>query len=329
MPGDQDLGRSLRKLTKSIHVNRRPKYATEGEDDVSGKLCQWTSSDGKKFYPAAKTHQELPAAVYEMHMDHMRGIYFEKVPVKTEGLIRFPDSNSDEVIQEIDTFWEKEDLYKLYDIAHKRGILLYGPPGSGKSSTIQIIISDVINNRNGCVVKFDDPDLFIDGMRKFREIQPITPIVVLMEDLDSIIEMWDESEVLNVLDGVDDIKKVVFLATSNYPERLEDRFSNRPSRFDRRFHMPHPNEESRRIYFQYLIDGREQVLEEHEINVDLDLWVKDTDEMSIAHLKELFVSVAILGNPYSEKIKSLQSFNEDRPSSKEDRVSKFGFGGQK
>lgn len=317
------FNRALKKIREPLH---KLQMITGDQEDMSEKLCQWTSSDGTNFYPAAKTYLELPPAAYEIKTEHVRGLFFEKVPLKTEGLIRFPDSNSDTVIKEIEVFWEKEGLYKIYDIAHKRGILLYGPPGSGKSSTIQIIVADVIHKRGGCVLKFDDPDLFIDGMRKFREIQPNAPIVVLMEDLDSIIEMWDESEVLNVLDGVDDIKKVVFLATSNYPERLEDRFSNRPSRFDRRFHMPHPNEESRRIYFKHLIEGREAVLEDYEIDIDLDLWVKDTADMSIAHLKELFVSVAILGNSYKEKIASLQMFNEEKPSSKEDKTGKFGFG---
>lgn len=320
---------ALLKSKKNANQNSQQNLlCAEEEIEINGKLCKWTSGDGKTFYPASKTFPKLSPGAYEISMEHMRGIKFEKIPLKTEGLIRFPDSNSDEVIREIETFWERGDLYKVYDIAHKRGILLYGPPGSGKSSTIQIVVSDVINKRNGVVFKFNDPTVFIDGMRTFREIQPTTPIVVLMEDIDSIIEMWDESEILNILDGLNDVNKVVFLATTNYPEQLEDRFSNRPSRFDRRFHMSHPNKVSRRIYFEHLISGREQAMKEYGVEVDLEKWINDTDEMSIAHLKELFVSVVILGNSYEEKIKSLREFNEDRPSSREANNNRFGFGGR-
>lgn len=301
------------------------RYGPEQEDNP-GKLSQWTSGDGKRFFPAARTFESLPPGVYEIKMDHMKGINFELIPVDTENLIRFPDSNSDRVIQEIQKFWDREELFHVWEIAHKRGILLYGPPGSGKSCTIQLIVEDVVCKRNGAVFKFDNPDLFSDGLRTFREIQPETPIVVLMEDLDSILDLWDESEVLNILDGVDNIDKVVFLGTTNYPEVLEQRFLNRPSRFDRRFHMPHPTDDHRTIYFNHLKKGKEDVIAASEVDIDIERWVKDTDEMSIAHCKELFISVVIFGNEYKHVVKELRELNEDKPHSKYDTKSRFGLG---
>lgn len=290
----------------------------DNELDLTG-LKQFTTSDGSKFYPAGATVPGLSPGIYDIQMDNMKGLFFQKINVKTDGLISFPETNSEQVIREISKFWEREDIFKKHKLNYKRGIFLWGPPGSGKTSTIQLICKDVIS-RNGVVFKFVSPGIFSDGVRIFREIQPETPIVVLMEDIDSIIDTHNESEVLNILDGVDQINKVVYLATSNYPERLGQRLLNRPSRFDKRFKMGHPKKNSRRIYFDSIID--EQTKKDYDI--DIEKWVQDTEKMSIAHLKELFVAVCILGNSYEESIKNLRSMIEEAPSSKEE-IDNIGF----
>ena len=161
-------------------------------------------------------------------------------------------------------------------------------------------------NARGIVVKFDHPGLFSSGMRILREIQPDVPIVAVMEDIDSILEDYDESEILNILDGVHAVDKVVFLATTNYPSTLGERIINRPSRFDKRFYIGHPPEKIRKIYFENLI-GEEKI---KKLKIDLDKWVKDTDQMSIAHLRELFVAVVVLGDDYDEAIDTLRTMKE-------------------
>lgn len=283
-------------------------------------LKQFSTSDGTRFYPASSTVPSLLPGIYDIQIDNMKGLYFQKIKVRTDGLLRFPETNSEKVIEEISKFWEREEIFKKYKLNYKRGIFLWGPAGSGKSSTIQLICEDVIK-RNGVVFKFTSPGLFCDGIRIFREIQPSCPIVVLMEDIDSIVDSYNESEILNILDGVDQIEKVVYLATSNYPERLGQRILNRPSRFDKRFKMGHPKKGSRKIYFENLIDKETQ----SKHNIDIDKWVDDTENMSIAHLKELFVAVCILGNSYEESINTLINMMEDVPNSSEDESSKIGF----
>ncbi len=289
------------------------------KEDLVG-LKQFSTNDGTKFFPTGTTVGNLPPGYYDIQVDNMKGILFKKIDIKTDGLLRFPETNSEVVIDEISKFWEREEHFLKYSLNYKRGIFLYGPPGSGKSSTIQLIFEDVIK-RKGVVFKFYSPGIFCDGIRIFREIQPDIPIVVLMEDIDSILEMNNESEVLNILDGVDQVNKVVFLATSNYPEKLGERILNRPSRFDKRFKMGHPKSQSRKIYFENLI--KEDAIKEYKI--DIDKWVQDTEGLSIAHLKELFITVCILGNSYEDSIEILRSMNDNMPSSDEDDFTKIGF----
>lgn len=282
------------------------------EEDYLTSYVHWTSSDGRIFVPAAPTINNLTPGVYEINQSSNIGLYFEKIPVRCEGLLRFPDTNSDRVVTEIQKFWERENVFDEYGLTYKRGILLYGPPGSGKSCTIQLIMEDVVG-RDGIVIKFTDPDIFIDGMRVLRQIQPHTPVVVIMEDIDSTLELYNESEILNILDGVNEVNKVVFLATTNYPEKLGARIVNRPSRFDKRFRIGYPSDQSRRMYFEHIIAGGDQqrlINKISELKIDLDQWVKDTDGMSIAHLKELFVQVVIIGDSYEESIKTLESMTE-------------------
>lgn len=291
------------------------------DEEKLGGLCQYTTADGIKFFPASRTRDTLPPGVYEISYCNMKGVYFERIPIKTDDLIRFPETNSEKVIEEIQKFWGREDVFRQFGLSYRRGILLYGPPGSGKSCTIRLIMNDVVK-RDGVVLKFRDPGLFCNGIRLLREIQPSTPVVVLMEDIDSTIEAYSESEVLNILDGVEQVEKVVYLATTNYPERLGARIINRPSRFDKRIKMAHPKSASRRLYFEHLMNP--DVVEQYEI--DLDRWVKDTEKMSIAHLKELFISVCIFGNEYDEAIKTLQEMLKEKPQSGEDYDMNIGFG---
>lgn len=297
-------------------------YDDNDEEATLKGLCQWTTSDNKRFVPASKTCGSLIPGVYEIMHSQNIGIYFEKVQVITEGLLRFPQTNSEKVVTEIQKFWDREHLFKEYGLVYKRGIILWGPPGSGKSSIIQIIMKDVVE-RGGIVVKFGHPSMFTEGMRILREIEPDTPVVVLMEDIDSIISMFNESDVLNILDGVDKVNKCVFLATTNYPENLGARIMNRPSRFDKRFKIGHPNKESRLLYLKHIIGSEERI---KALGIEIDRWVNDTNGFSIAHLKELFVAVVILGDEYSTAVKTLTKMREKRISSEEDeRTGSMGF----
>jgi len=283
-------------------------------------FTQWTSVDNVLYFPAGNTSPFLKPGYYEPRITPDRGYGFQILNCKTEGLISFPETNSEKVVAEIQNFWSKESLFEAHKLTYKRGIILWGPPGSGKSSTVQLILKDVIA-RGGVAIKFAIPNLFIECIRILKKIQPNTPVVVLMEDIDAIIEEWGEPAVLNILDGVEVVQKVVYLATTNYPENLGERIINRPSRFDRRFKMPHPSEKSRRIYFEHLFNKEAVSVD----SINLNQWVDDTEGMSISHLKELFIAVCILGDPYDYTMEILRSMVDERLSSAEDHVQNFGF----
>lgn len=280
-------------------------------DEMEEDALQWSTGDGSTFLPSGRTVGVLPAGHYEIVVEPMRGLFFKSVPIKTESLLRLPDTASDEVVDEINMFWSKEDDFARAGLPYKRGILLYGPPGGGKSCTLKLVMEDV-HKRGGITMGMDNPSTFVAGMRIFRAIQPETPVVVLMEDVDSTLDNYSETEVLNILDGVEKMHKMVFLATTNYPEKLGARIVNRPSRFDRRFEIGVPNAESRAMYLEHLFG---KFMPDVEPNIDR--WVNDTAEMSISHLKELFVAVNILDNDYRDAVSTLKEMNYEVPTSGE------------
>ena len=270
---------------------------------------QWSSTEGN-YTPVDNTIAEIRAGYYDLDQDNQGRLWFVPIRPGTDELLNFPDSASLRVLQHIKDFWTREAVFKKYGMPFKRGILMYGAPGAGKTSCMQLIARDVVE-RGGVVITFpNSTDLFLSAYRALRDIQPETPVVVLMEDFESTLKRVNESRLLNLLDGVEKLHKVVFLASTNYIEQLEPRIRNRPSRFDVRVRVDLPSATARRMYLTSLLrDG--DVL-------DVEQYVKDTEKKSLAHVKELFIATHVMGLPYGPTVKRLTEMEDDTVSSKDD-----------
>jgi hypothetical protein len=307
------LERKMRKVRHSTPQLALPDDE-DGESVIGHKL--WSSADKRTYFSVADTVDELPPDVYEPKVTNTGQPFFYRIHFSTEELLRFEDSNIDRVVSEITEFWKRRDRFEEFEFPYRRGILLHGPPGSGKSCAVKLIINDVIE-KGGIGLRFDDPGIFIRCMRNFRLVQPETPVIGIMEDLDGIMDRYDESTILNMLDGIDGFENIVYLATTNYPEDLEGRIKNRPSRFDRRFEIGFPNPKSRRQYIHYLV----KKVATAEALVDVDRWVDDTHEFTLAHIKELFISVILFETEYDAALKTLQEMRK--------KISSDDYGGDR
>lgn len=212
-------------------------------DTINAKM--WAAL-GDAFFPCEQAVAKLDAGQYTIDYSHDRGVFFAKKEVNLDDLLILPDSATEAVLAEIGEFWKREEIYRKYRYLWKRGILLWGPPGSGKTTTVQLISKRIVE-LDGIAVYVSNPKLAATGLKYLRKIEPKRPVVVMLEDLDTVVNQF-EGELLALLDGELQIDNVVFVATTNYPEKLDPRIVNRPSRFDLVKKVPMPNAAARRLY---------------------------------------------------------------------------------
>jgi hypothetical protein len=291
-------------------TNKYPK-----KKNPAGSDCQY-AFNGPGYVPVSKTAAKLSPGVYSITSISNQWTFIPH-NIVTDNLLNLPDSKSEFVIKEIERFWVLKQAFKEFGYTHKRGFLLWGPPGSGKTATVAMVIKNMVS-RDGVVFLADMPPAVVTSMlRRFRSIEPERPALVILEDIDAYVKEHGESNVLSILDGENSIANVVYIATTNYPEHLDPRVINRPSRFDLIMFIDMPNAPARKLY----LESRKTGLSPAEI----EQWVKNTDGFSIAHLKEVIVGVCLFGKPVADEIKRLRSMMKTRVSSEDSRGS-VGFG---
>ena len=230
----------------------------------------------------------------------MSGVQFRRVKPKTDELYHFKNSVMEGVINEIDRFWDLQEDYAKLGIMHNRGILLEGPPGTGKSSVIQQIVEMMVGR--GDVVFFSDRiGLLKEALTAFREIEDKRNVVVVLEDADEHIG-YEQNSFLQLLDGDQAVEGVLYLATTNHLSRFPERLK-RPGRFDKIIHVGPPPYEGRLVYLKNKIGNVEKIKEIERIS-------KETDGMSFGHLRELVLAVYALKEPVADVIARLKTHGE-------------------
>ncbi|THV08367.1 P-loop containing nucleoside triphosphate hydrolase protein [Dendrothele bispora CBS 962.96] len=206
-------------------------------------------------------------------------------------------------------FFESEQLYKDLGIPWKRGLILHGPPGNGKTISLKTIMKtcDALGYAPLYVKSFTS--YFGDEYSMevvFGKARQLAPCVIILEDLDSLINDSNRSFFLNQLDGLEGNDGLLVIGTTNHFDRLDPGISTRPSRFDRKYLFDDPDQEERVLYVRYwqnkLKDRKSVPFPDSLVQEVADA----TDKFSFAYLKEVFVSSLVLMAGYEN--------DEDRPS---------------
>lgn len=162
----------------------------------------------------------------------------------------YDDGVKEEIINHIDSFFANKNIYEKRNINFKTSILLYGEPGTGKSSLANALCQKY--NLNMVLVDMNTFDtLDVTTLTKCLDGDDNTYIVVL-EDIDTIFSLnrkdenndtkleKDDKKVINkllqFLDSNNSPSNVIFIATTNHPEKL-DAALTRKGRIDKRVYV--------------------------------------------------------------------------------------------
>jgi len=257
--------------------------------DVNGQSFQvWLCAvpTAEHYHALKKTIQERRRATAEAVWLIIRDNPFraEQVPrlsIREEDLLL-----SDEIRRRIEmdvVGFLREDvaaLYRAMGVPHRRGVLLHGPPGNGKTSTIRYI---------GAALR-QVPAMILRPAANFNSnnLEQVlqhwrrqAPAILTIEDLDWLLARINVSTFLNLLDGVETTLSggLLLIATTNHPDELDPAINNRPGRFDVVIEVPSPDAELRLQFLQGKLPDSEREL--------LDQLVDSTDGLSFAHLQEV------------------------------------------
>ncbi|KAF9000853.1 P-loop containing nucleoside triphosphate hydrolase protein [Cyathus striatus] len=252
--------------------------------ELSRTVYQWANSPKDEVWIYEDENWSKSASLYKS----IRSSDWDSVVLKDEfreGLRR-----------DVESFFNSRDAYASLDITWKRGILLLGPPGNGKTECIKALLNEFKDVEALYVKSFTTSDGPEKGVRQiFDHARKHAPCILVVEDLDSMVTRKVRSFFLNELDGLAKNEGILTIATTNHPERIDDSILNRPSRFDVKYNFTLPERDIRKTFSLKWIKKVQELGNDTGIDFDdpertANIVADKTESWSFAFLKELFVS---------------------------------------
>lgn len=259
---------------------------------------------GNKIFIQQKCdlQDKFPPGIYNIDAS-MDGIYFTKLDLVSDEVIPVTNSPAEEIIKDISHFMkpETQNKYKEYGFVHKRGILMHGRGGTGKSTTIIEIANRIVSD--GGIVFFNaNPKLLATVLPVVRENTPNVMIGVIYEEFDEWI-LRDAAAMLSFLDGELQVNNVVFLGATNYISKIPERIKNRPSRFAKVIELKEPDVNFRRHFFSRKLKGADLLRVEEFVAI--------TDGMVVDQLKDIIISVCCVGLSLPDAVNKIKIMQEN------------------
>jgi transitional endoplasmic reticulum ATPase len=251
------VGADVSALAKEAAMNvlRRllPDIKLREKEPINSKMLEKLVVTAKDFEEALKMVR--PSA--------MREILVEIPNVKWDNIGGLKETKQS-IIEAVEWPLKHPKAFKNLGVKPPRGILLYGPPGCGKT----LLAKAVANESEANFILVKGPELlnkFVGesekGIRKiFEKARQLTPAIIFFDEIDALVprrtgkDSTGVSErmvntLLSELDGLEELQDVIVLAATNRPDILDPALL-RPGRFDRMVMVPVPDEKSRLNIFE-------------------------------------------------------------------------------
>lgn len=292
--------------------------------------------NGNMYEPIGITKEVLPSGFYKPVWDRYNGRYFfSSKEVIMPKLYVLPNDIQMNILDDIKRFWKSEKRYRQFGQVYKRNILLYSLPGNGKTSLINIICKTLIEDYNGiviCIDNIDELNAYSPCMDRLRDIEPNRKIITLIEDFERLAkDDYYAAMLLQLLDGNGQFDNVVTIATTNYPQILEKRFTCRPSRFNLVIEYKKPNAEVRKAYITNKLSDSGIDVKDETVQKDIDRYVAKTEGYTFDFLKEVIQGIYVDGFTEVEIFDRLEDLikKDGRVKISEEESKKIGFSNSK
>jgi AAA+ superfamily predicted ATPase len=171
-----------------------------------------------------------------------------------------PHEQANAELDFIATSIRNREMLKAEGLSIRRGLLLSGPPGDGKSTAIECFVNDIAGEATVIIVEA------VEHIRAVYHLaQMLAPAVVILEDLDLMTKsrgnpyafaVKDDvtGELLQVLSGGSAYADIVTIATTNHPEAIDEALAKRAGRFDAHIRMGYPNDDDKQRILDLYLD---------------------------------------------------------------------------
>ena len=225
---------------------------------IPSGIVKITDMTEMELMPEAVIEKEIPEVMYE----DLGGI--KPAITKIREIVELP--------------LKHPELFNRLGIDAPKGVLLHGPPGTGKT----MLAKAVANESDAYFITINGPEImskyYGESEHKLREAfdeaEKNAPAIIFIDEIDSIapkraevtgeVERRVVAQLLSLMDGLKTRKHVIVIGATNRPEAL-DMALRRPGRFDREIELPVPDREGRKEIFQ--IHTRGMPLAE-DVNLD-------------------------------------------------------------
>ncbi len=246
------VGADLEALAKeaAMHALRRllPKIKWKEQDELPKELLEKLNVRKKDFTDALRDVE--PSAMREVSIE---------VPNVKWSVVGGLEDVKQELIEAVEWPLTTPENFERMGITPPHGILLYGPPGCGKTMLARAVASE--SNANFISVK--GPELYSKWVGEsekrvrelFRKAKQVAPSIIFFDEFDALApkrgtnigENASErivSQLLTEMSGLEELKDVVIIAATNRPDMIDPAVL-RPGRFDRQILVPAPDEKTR------------------------------------------------------------------------------------
>ncbi|SEC64316.1 ClpX C4-type zinc finger [Rhizobiales bacterium GAS188] len=216
-----------------------------------------------------------------------KGVTVHRLPPVGRDEVILPEETLKLLDRNVLKFVKSRDGLRALGQSTRKGILLYGRPGTGKTHTIRYLASNLAGHTT-LLITAGQVALLGPYLNLARLLQPALVVIedvdLIARDRETMAGPCEESllnQLLNEMDGLKDDADILFILTTNRPDQLEGALAGRPGRIDQAIEMPLPDEAGReklvRLYGKGLKLSKAVIAEA----------VKRSDGVSAAFIKEM------------------------------------------